>query len=89
VALQARLLRALWPVLAAGGRLLYATCSVLKRENDDQIAAFRAEEPMIDAGGQVASLQLLPEEARGDGFYYAWLGKPHVLRMPSGLQPQP
>jgi 16S rRNA (cytosine967-C5)-methyltransferase len=88
-ALQARLLAALWPLLAAGGRLLYATCSVLKRENDDQIAAFRAEEQTIDAVGPVASLQLLPEEARGDGFYYAWLGKPHVLRMPSGLQPQP
>jgi 16S rRNA (cytosine967-C5)-methyltransferase len=88
-ALQARLLAALWPLLAAGGRLLYATCSVRKRENDDQIAAFRAEEQTIDAVGPVASLQLLPEEARGDGFYYAWLGKPHVLRMPSGLQPQP
>jgi 16S rRNA (cytosine967-C5)-methyltransferase len=88
-ALQARLLTALWPLLAAGGRLLYATCSVLKRENDDQIAAFRAEEATIDAVGDVASLQLLPEEAHGDGFYYAWLGKPHVLRMPSGLQPQP
>jgi 16S rRNA (cytosine967-C5)-methyltransferase len=88
-ALQARLLAALWPLLAAGGRLLYATCSILKSENDDQIAAFRAEEQTIDAVGPVASLQLLPEEARGDGFYYAWLGKPHVLRMPSGLQPQP
>ena len=33
---------------------------------------------------RVASLQLLPEEARGDGFYYAWLRKPQVLRMPSG-----
>jgi 16S rRNA (cytosine967-C5)-methyltransferase len=89
VALQGRLLRALWPLLAPGGRLVYATCSVLKRENDDQIAAFRAEEPTIEAAGSVASMQLLPEEARGDGFYYAWLGKPHVLRMPSGLPPQP
>jgi 16S rRNA (cytosine967-C5)-methyltransferase len=86
VALQARLLRALWPLLAPGGRLLYATCSVLKRENEAQVAAFRAEEP---AASDVASLQLMPEEAGGDGFYYAGLRKPHVLRTPSGSFSQP
>jgi len=89
VALQSRLLQALWPLLRAGGRLVYATCSVLKRENDEQIAAFRAAEPTIEAEDAVASLQLLPEEARGDGFYYAWLRKPQVLRMPSGSPAQP
>jgi 16S rRNA (cytosine967-C5)-methyltransferase len=88
VALQARLLQALWPLLAAGGRLVYATCSVLKSENDAQIAAFRAAEPAIEPAEDVASIQLLPEEARGDGFYYAWLRKPHVLPTPSGLPPQ-
>jgi 16S rRNA (cytosine967-C5)-methyltransferase len=82
VTLQTRLLRALWPLLAPGGRLVYATCSVLKRENDERIAAFRAAEPTIEAARGVASVQLLPEEARGDGFYYAWLLKPHVLRTP-------
>lgn len=89
VALQANLLRGLWPLLAPGGRLLYATCSVLRRENDEQIAAFRAAEPAIEPVTGVASLQLKPEEARGDGFYYAWLQKPHVSRMPSGVTPQP
>lgn len=84
VALQARLLRALWPLLAAGGRLLYATCSVLERENEAQIAAFRATESSIEPAEGVASVQLLPEEAGGDGFYYAWLRKPQVLRTPSG-----
>ena len=88
-ALQARLLRGLWPLLAAGGRLVYATCSVLNSENEAQIAAFRAAEPAIEPAEGVASLQLLPEEARGDGFYYAWLRKPHVLPTPSGLPPQP
>jgi 16S rRNA (cytosine967-C5)-methyltransferase len=82
VALQAALLRAAWPLLAPGGWLVYATCSVLERENEDQIAAFRSQEPTIEPAAGVASLQLLPEEARGDGFYYAWLQKPHVLRIP-------
>jgi 16S rRNA (cytosine967-C5)-methyltransferase len=89
VALQARLVRALWPLLVAGGRLVYATCSVLKRENDDQIAAFRASEPTIEADEGVASQQLLPDETGGDGFYYACLRKPHVLRTPNGLPAEP
>ena len=40
VATQARLLDALWPLLAQGGRLLYCTCSVFKAEGRDQIDAF-------------------------------------------------
>jgi 16S rRNA (cytosine967-C5)-methyltransferase len=84
VALQKEMLRALWPLLAAGGLLLYATCTVLKRENDGQIAAFRSTEPTIEgpAAGAVASTQLLPGEAQGDGFYYAWIRKAHLLRTP-------
>jgi 16S rRNA (cytosine967-C5)-methyltransferase len=89
VLLQARLLRALWPLLAPGGRLVYATCSVLRRENGDQIDAFRAEEQGIEPTEGVASLQLKPEEAGGDGFYYAWLEKPRLLRTPSGLHSRP
>ncbi|MBL8289125.1 MAG: 16S rRNA (cytosine(967)-C(5))-methyltransferase RsmB [Rubrivivax sp.] len=37
---QAELLDALWPLLAPGGRLLYATCSVFKAEGGQQIDAF-------------------------------------------------
>jgi 16S rRNA (cytosine967-C5)-methyltransferase len=44
-AIQARLLDALWPTLARGGTLLYATCSLLRRENDAQVAAFLARTP--------------------------------------------
>ena len=39
-ATQARLLDALWPLLAPGGRLLYCTCSVFRAEGQDQIDAF-------------------------------------------------
>ena len=39
-ATQSRLLDALWPTLAPGGRLLYCTCSVFKAEGQHQIDAF-------------------------------------------------
>jgi len=37
---QARLLDALWPLLAPVGRLLYCTCSVFRGEGSEQIDAF-------------------------------------------------
>ena len=43
VRLQARLLERLWPRLEPGGILLYATCSVLRDENDRQIEQFVAQ----------------------------------------------
>ncbi len=39
-ALQAQILDNLWPMLKPGGILLYATCSILREENDRQIKAF-------------------------------------------------
>jgi 16S rRNA (cytosine967-C5)-methyltransferase len=83
---QQRLLAALWPLLAPGGRLLYATCSVFAVENEGAVAAFASTHPAAlresitfpddvpHAGGQ-----LLPSaDAAGhnqDGFYYALLRK--------------
>jgi 16S rRNA (cytosine967-C5)-methyltransferase len=74
---QALLLRRLWPLLASGGRLVYSTCTVLKRENDSQIDAFLAAEPgaTLAGSGTPGGLQLLPGEANMDGFYYACLDK--------------
>ena len=90
VTLQYRMLSALWPLLAPGGRLVYATCTVLKCENDRQIEAFRSVEPTIEPELEgPASCQLMTGEAEGDGFYYAWLRKPHLSRIPSGVSPQP
>jgi 16S rRNA (cytosine967-C5)-methyltransferase len=37
---QAALLSAMWPLLAPGGRLLYASCSALRQENAAVVAAF-------------------------------------------------
>jgi 16S rRNA (cytosine967-C5)-methyltransferase len=85
VALQARLLDALWPMLAPGGRLVYATCSVLRDENDRQIAAFRTRSASAQSRDIVPGWfglalpegrQNLPGQADMDGFYYAVLEKP-------------
>lgn len=43
--IQAAMLRALWPLLATGGRLLYATCSLCRQENHHQIQRFLADTP--------------------------------------------
>jgi 16S rRNA (cytosine967-C5)-methyltransferase len=80
---QARLLDALWPLLQPGGRLVYATCSVLPDENQQQIDVFLARHPdarAIDLGaghGRVAGggRQRLPGEDGMDGFFYAALVK--------------
>jgi len=81
VALQSGLLDAMWPLLKRGGKLLYATCSILKRENELQIEKMLArhgdarEIPVAPTGSiaQRHGAQFLPEE--GDGFYYCMLEK--------------
>jgi 16S rRNA (cytosine967-C5)-methyltransferase len=90
VELQAALLAALWPLLRPGGRLVYATCSVLRRENDAQVAAFKALAGAVDAAGteQGSRCQTLPGHADGDGFYYASLLKPDAARTVSVSLPQ-
>ncbi|OBS31572.1 16S rRNA (cytosine(967)-C(5))-methyltransferase [Tepidimonas fonticaldi] len=46
---QRRLLAALWPLLAPGGRLLYATCSVFRAEGADVVTDFLARHPQARA----------------------------------------
>lgn len=83
VAVQALLLKQLWPVLEPGGILLYATCSILKIENSAQIQQFLdlnpdAEAIEINAGwGRNLDYgrQILPGEHEMDGFFYAILRK--------------
>jgi 16S rRNA (cytosine967-C5)-methyltransferase len=73
---QRHLLVALWRVLAPGGKLLYATCSIFPEENEAVVAAFVASEntarqlPLPDG----ARAQWLPD-AEHDGFYYALIQK--------------
>ncbi len=83
VKVQADILDAAWSLLRPGGMLLYATCSVLKRENEQQMAAFLArrddaEEQKIDADWglqRVVGRQILTGESQMDGFYYAKIRK--------------
>ena len=83
---QREMLDALWPLLARGGKLVYATCSVFLEENDAVVAAFMRDRPdalreSITLPGEAAHEggQLLPSgEAGGhnqDGFFYALLRK--------------
>ncbi|WP_024301159.1 16S rRNA (cytosine(967)-C(5))-methyltransferase RsmB [Pseudogulbenkiania sp. MAI-1] len=68
---QSALVDALWPLLASGGKMLYATCSIFPEENREQLAAFlarHADAVCLD------DQQLLPSEQH-DGFYYALLAK--------------
>jgi 16S rRNA (cytosine967-C5)-methyltransferase len=79
--IQAELLETLWPLLAPGGRLLYATCSLFKAEGEQRIDAFLQRHGTDGARRDVASPgHLLPLADNGaapeDGFYYALLHKP-------------
>jgi 16S rRNA (cytosine967-C5)-methyltransferase len=82
-AIQAQLLKTLWPLLKPGGRLLYCTCSVFRSEGERQIQTFLAHNTqarLLPSPGH-----LLPYLAAGsdgvtdnqdsdhDGFYYALL----------------
>ncbi|MGH8220590.1 MAG: 16S rRNA (cytosine(967)-C(5))-methyltransferase RsmB, partial [Steroidobacteraceae bacterium] len=85
---QSAMLAALWPLLVPGGRLVYASCSMLVAENSTVVKDFLgrhadAQEvtPVQVPGGLGRSrpgepgLYLLVGEAATDGFYYACLEK--------------
>jgi 16S rRNA (cytosine967-C5)-methyltransferase len=81
VELQARLLDLAAGLVKPGGRLIYATCSLLDAEGPDQIAAFlerrpgwRADAPTLPAGSRRGSgLRLTPFHDDTDGFFVARL----------------
>lgn len=84
---QAKLLDALWPLLAPGGRLVYATCSALRAENSEVIGSFLerrreakdvTQEALRALGIEAPSdigYRIAAGTAGMDGFYYACLEK--------------
>lgn len=75
---QRRILEAVWRLLAPGGKLLYATCSLFAEENQDVLTAFMASHGDASyaplPGHPQGYVQLLPD-AHHDGFFYALLAK--------------
>ncbi|QJD29142.1 16S rRNA (cytosine(967)-C(5))-methyltransferase RsmB [Methylococcus geothermalis] len=81
--LQGAIFEAAWPLLKPGGVLVYATCSVIRAENERQVGHF------LEAHGDAAELlltaewgiplshgrQILTGESGMDGFFYARLRK--------------
>ncbi len=81
---QAAILAAASKLLKQGGRLVYATCSLLQEENQAIVATFLASHPdfvLLPAGDILAQqkialpmgeyLQLLPQQHGTDGFFAA------------------
>ena len=85
VALQARILASAARLVKPGGRLVYATCSVLPEENEERVAAFLAAHPAFttvpvqEAASHVTEsahpdyLSLTPARHGTDGFVAAVL----------------
>lgn len=81
--LQTRILQATADLLASGGWLLYATCSVFRAENERQIKRFLNNNPdfkehaidLPDSLAQTYGRQILPGQSDMDGFYYCLLKK--------------
>lgn len=83
--IQARLLKALWPLLKPGGRMLYCTCSVFKAEGIDQVQTFlvhNTDASLLPSPGQLvpyfrANMGGVPDNSDDDhdGFYLALLEK--------------
>ena len=75
---QAVMLEALWPLLASGGTLLYATCSLFDEENDGQVRGFFArhadDAERCPLPEPLSTGSLIPS-AEHDGFFYALLRK--------------
>ncbi|WP_244277716.1 RsmB/NOP family class I SAM-dependent RNA methyltransferase [Mesorhizobium erdmanii] len=83
VALQARILASAARLLKPGGRLVYATCSMLSEENEEQVAAFLGAHPAFrvvplhEAAPRLTNsshpdyLSLTPARNDTDGFFAA------------------
>lgn len=78
---QALILQGLWQLLAKGGKLLYATCSIFHEENQRQVDNFlalhadAAQLPLMHTQHEQLQRGQLHPSAEHDGFFYALLQK--------------
>lgn len=76
---QQAILNALWPLLAEGGLLVYATCSILRAEGADVVHPFieatvhaqAAAMPEQWGQAEIVGRRMATGEHGADGFYYA------------------
>jgi 16S rRNA (cytosine967-C5)-methyltransferase len=77
--LQKEMIDTLWRKLKPGGVLVYATCSILPQENEQQVASFLQNHKDAKAlpveSSQEYGQQIFPGENSLDGFYLAKLQK--------------
>lgn len=74
VALQRKIVNALWTTVKPGGHLLYATCSIFPQEGEQQAARFLNDHPdasRLPAPGQILPLSETGQASLYDGFFYA------------------
>lgn len=82
-AIQGKILDNCSAYVKPGGTLIYATCTLLRRENEDVVLAFMNEHPEYSleplglpvAGGDQAMLTFWPHVHNTDGFFVAKLRK--------------
>lgn len=95
-ALQAALIDRALEILKPGGRLVFATCSLLQAEGEDQLAATLQRHPELmvirpdlsgvqpdwitDQGGLRLRPDYWPDQGGMDGFFIARLQKPEAAR---------
>jgi len=99
--LQARILASAARLVKPGGRLVYATCSLLSEENEEQVATFLAAHPAFHvvplgeaAPGLIASghpdyLSLTPARNDTDGFFAAVLQREAAGQVEDQATPLP
>ncbi len=94
-ALQATILDRAARLVRPGGLLVYATCSLLPEENDDQIAAFLERTtdfrldppPTFPAPLDGPYLRLTPARHNVDGFFACWLRRAGSKANPAAVGP--
>ena len=77
--IQQKMLDAMWGLLKPAGIMVYATCSILPEENEEQINAFLSRHDDVEVRAiekaQGFGRQIFPGEDSMDGFYFCKLKK--------------